>query len=210
MPITEDDLAERGGAIVRAASACVEPPLELRERIEAERARAGARQRRFALRLGVVTGVVAVLVGVVLEVGGGADPSLDEAAALSLRAPTDPAPSVDARRPQLLAARHAGVAYPNWGPKFGWRAVGVRRDSVDGRDAATVYYRNSKGAVAGYTIVAGEPLDGTGGRDYVAGDRRVVTFERGGHTCVVTAPLTVKRDVLLDLARWSGKGAVRF
>ena len=195
---------------MRSVSASVEPPLELRERIEAERVRAGARQRRFALRLGVVTGVAAVLVGVVLVVGGGADPSLDEAAALSLRAPTDPAPSVDARTPQLLSVSHAGLAYPNWEPKFGWRAVGVRRDSLDGRDAATVYYRNEAGRQVGYTIVAGEPLDGTGGADYVSGGRRVVTFERGGHTCVLTAPLAVRREVLLDLAGWRGKGAVRF
>ena len=58
------------------------------------------------------------------------------------------------------------------------------------------------GVRIGYTIIDGPALEGTGGRDVVTDGRRVVTFERNGHTCVVSAPLAVKRDVLLKLAAW--------
>ena len=39
--------------------------------------------------------------------------------------------------------------------------------------------------------------------------RTVVTWERGGHTCVLSAE-GVPADELLELAGWKGKGAVPF
>jgi hypothetical protein len=47
---------------------------------------------------------------------------------------------------------------------------------------------------------------------YVVEDkgRRVVTWERDGHTCVLSAPLAVPEQKLLDLAAWKGDGKVPF
>jgi hypothetical protein len=47
---------------------------------------------------------------------------------------------------------------------------------------------------------------------YVVEDkgRRVVTWERNGHTCVLSAPLAVPEQKLLDLAAWQGGGNVPF
>ena len=169
----------------------VEPPPALRERIEADRARAAARGRKLRMRLGVASGVAAVAVAVVLAAGGTGGPSLDDAAALSARPPTSSAPAVE----------HAGIVFPDWRLEFGWRSAGQRTDDVEGRSAKTAVYAKDGNQVA-YTIVDGPVIDGTGGPDYVADGRRVVTFERNGHTCVVSAPVAVKRDVLLKLAAW--------
>jgi hypothetical protein len=193
-PITDEQLAARGAAIVRAASSGVEPPLALREWLEAERTRARPRIRRRRLVLpGALAGAAAALViALVLAVGGGAsDPSLDDAAALAARPPTTSEPAVE----------HAGIVFPDWSLEFGWRSAGQRTDEVGGRSAQTAVYAKDGNRVA-YTIVDGPPLEGTGGRDYVEDGRRVVTFRRNGHTCVVSAPLAVNRDVLLKLAAW--------
>jgi hypothetical protein len=219
-PITEDELAARGAAIVRSVR--VEPPLDLRERIEAQRAHSVARGRRLRWRFaGAIAAGAAALVVALAVVGDGSDPSVDEAAALSSQAPTGPAPALDRSTPQLLAVSHEGLPYPNWTPKFAWRHTGQRGDSVDGRAAHTVYYTNKKGARIGYTIVSGDALsvpadattstvEGTVIRDYVSDGRRIVTWERDGRTCVLAGPASVDRQVMLDLAGWKGKGAVRF
>jgi hypothetical protein len=218
-PITNDELATRGAAIVRSVS--VEPPLALRERIEAQRAQPVVRSRLLRWRLAGAVAAGAAALAVAIAVVGGGDPSLDEAAALSSRAATGPAPAVDRDAPQLLEVSHDGLAYPNWTAKFAWRQAGERSDSLEGRSTRTVYYTNKKGATIGYTIVSGDALDvpsdaatstveGTVLRDYVDDGRRIVTWEREGHTCVLAGPASVDRQVMLDLAGWKGKGAVPF
>ena len=179
---------------MRAVSRDVEPPLALREWVEAERTRARPRtwRRRLVLPGALAGGLAALVVALVLALGGGAsDPSLDDAAALSAR----PATSSEA------AVEHAGIVFPDWSLEFGWRSAGQRTDEIGGRSAQTAVYAKDGNQVA-YTIVDGSPLEGTGGRDYVEKGRRVVTFERNGHTCVVSAPVAVNRDVLLKLAAW--------
>ena len=42
-----------------------------------------------------------------------------------------------------------------------------------------------------------------------AGDLRAVTWERGGHTCVLSAK-GVPATELVALANWRGKGAIPF
>ena len=42
-----------------------------------------------------------------------------------------------------------------------------------------------------------------------SGGRTVVTWERNGHTCVLSST-DVPRDTLLDLAGWHGKGELPF
>jgi hypothetical protein len=187
-PITDDELAARGAAIVRAVD--VEAPLALREWIEAEGVRARPRARRRIRGWSSLAGACALALVAVLALSGG-EPTLDDAAALAERRPTSAEPAFE----------HASVAFPDWSLEFGWRAAGQRTDEIDGRAAKTVVYEKDGNRIA-YTIVDGAALDGTGGGDYVDDGRRVVTFERNGHTCVVSAPLAVDRDVLLKLARW--------
>jgi hypothetical protein len=182
------EVQRRALGIVRSVQP--EPPVGLRERIEAERAR--ARPRRLGLRRVLASGLAAVVFALVIAVSaGGGDPSLDEAAALGGRSPTSGAPAIE----------HAGIAFPDWSLEFGWRTAGQRGDEIGGRSARTAVYAKDGTRVA-YTIVDGPVLEGTGGPDYVADGRRVVTFERNGHTCVVSAPVAVKREELLELARW--------
>jgi hypothetical protein len=208
--------AERGRAIVQAAVAQTRAPLALRERIEAER----ERKRRPARRAWTLGGsfaatVAAAVIAVVVATGGGAGgPSVAEAAALAMRAPTAAAPVVDPSHRGLLKRSVEGVSYPSWQGEFPWHASGAREDEVDGRRAVTVFYRNPEGKQIGYTIVAGDPLDEPKGPGLRQGDehyvvlqredRTIVTWRRGGHTCVLSGPSSVPKDKLLALAAWSG------
>jgi hypothetical protein len=98
-------------------------------------------------------------------------------------------------------------------------ASGARRDRVAGRDADTVFYLHTHHRIS-YTIVAGPPLSPPAGADSVSidgitihrfrdGPRDVVTFERGGHTCVLSGEVH-NPATLLKLAAWRGDGDVRF
>ena len=91
-----------------------------------------------------------------------------------------------------------------------WQAVGVRQGRIDGRDAIVVYYRNGSRRLA-YAIVAGSGLAvPPGGQTEVRGavpykavrlnDRLVVTWRRGGHTCVLVGD--APRSELVKLASW--------
>ena len=130
--------------------------------------------------------------------------------------PYEPEPD----QPALLAASFEGLSYPDWKREFGWRAVGERTDELDGRDAHTVYYKNSDGARIGYTIVAGDALpdppgaersvvDGVELAAFNADAANGVTWLRDGHSCVLAGE-GVKRSTLLELAAWKGDGAVTF
>ena len=85
----------------------------------------------------------------------------------------------------------------------------------------TVFYDNPKGARAAYTILGGDTIDAPSGAQettkngvklFITKDngRRIVTWTRNGHTCVLSAPLAVPEDKLLQLAAWKGKGNVSF
>ena len=212
---TDEAQAERGRAIVQAAVAQTRAPLALRERIEADRARARPKRRGWALG-GSFAGVAAATVAaIVIATGGGtAGPSVAQAAELAQLGPAAAAPAVNAARPSLLKRSVDGVPYPSWQDAFPWRASGAREDKLDGRRAVTVFYDNPQHARIGYTIVAGDPLDepsGPGRRQgsehYVVltrGERTIVTWRRGGHTCVLSGPASVPREKLLALASWSG------
>ena len=54
------------------------------------------------------------------------------------------------------------MSFPGLARAYGWRAVGVRHGSVDGRDATVVYYENGSRRLA-YVIVAGAALVGADG-----------------------------------------------
>jgi hypothetical protein len=89
-----------------------------------------------------------------------------------------------------------------------WRAIGMRRDRLDGRPATTVYYQRRDRLVA-YTIVGAPALSPPTGlvtrlngfelRAFSLAGRTVVTWRRAGRTCVLSAA-SVPVGVLEQLA----------
>ena len=218
----DDELAERGRALIAAAVAETMAPLALRERIEADRRRApkSARPRRLRALLPAAGLVAAAVVAVVLLAGGGANaPSVLATASLATGGPVLPAPAEDEANGAVLKTSMGGVPFPYWGDSFKWEAVGIRDDKIKDRSARTVFYDNPKGVRAAYTILGGEKIDAPSGARreirngttlYITQDkgRWIVTWTRGGHTCVLSAPLAVPKQKLLQLASWKGKGKV--
>lgn len=211
---------QRTHALIQGVTATVEAPAGLRRRLEAER---GSRRRRGRPQLLLGTGLaaaVATALALLFTLPGGAGgPSLATAAGYAVRPATGVAPPPQPGEPKLLARAVGGVPFPNWVEKFGWRATGARTDTLSGRRVVTVFYEK-QGHRLGYTIVDGDALrvpgdaapavrEGTELRTFAANGRLVVTWLRGGHTCVLSGP-GVGRAVLLKLAAWKGKGAVPF
>ena len=198
-------------------------PQHLREAIRAElgkrRSRAWPARPRLALAGGLASAVAAALVVVLILGGGPGAPSVAEAAALSDRTATDPAPPPQPGQPRLLAKEAEGLPYPNWLAKFGWRATGSRSGKLGNRHATTVYYEKG-GKRIGYTIVSGDALpapsgaraavvEGTTLQSFTTDGRNAVRWLREGRTCVL-AGRGVAPAVLLKLAGWKGQGAVPF
>ena len=113
----DEELAERGRALIAAAVAETMAPLALRERIEADRARVGqrggARRSRGLLgKLVPAAGLVAVaVVALVLVLGGSSAPSVLATASLASRRPG----AARAGRGRVQRRRPQGVD--------GWRAL---------------------------------------------------------------------------------------
>jgi hypothetical protein len=219
----DEELAERGRALIAAAVAETMAPLALRERIEADRARAAkpARSRRLRALLPAGGLVAAAVVAVVLVVGGSNAPSVLATASLAAGGPVLPAPAEDTSNETVLKASMEGVPFPYWGGSFRWEAVGARDDKIDDRSAKTVFYDNPKGVRAAYTILGGDAIEAPSGSQEKTKNgvklfitqkdgRRIVTWTRNGHTCVLSAPIAVPEDKLLELAAWKGKGNVPF
>jgi hypothetical protein len=224
----DEELAERGRLLIAAAVAQTSAPLGLRERIEADRARAGrssgSRARRglgrYLLPAGGLVAAAAVAAALLVS-GGPTGPSVLATASLATRGAILPAPEENPSNPKILQASMEGVPFPYWGDSFQWEAVGARADTIKDRPTKTVYYANPKGVRAAYTIVGGDTIDPPSGAKKTTqngvdlfitrvGDRRVVTWTRDGHTCVLSAPVSVPQDKLLRLASWKGQGGVTF
>jgi hypothetical protein len=202
-------------------------PDRLRSRLQGLEPRA-PELRRPALPRGVprllapVAGVAALLVVavvVVLSLSGPAGPSVGQAAEIAQLPANEPTPARDRTTPALLEKRLEGVAFPDWSKKFGWRPNGARTDRLDGRRAETVFYTHH-GHRIGYTVISGKPLEPPDGAQtlrrngveiqrYMDGDRTVVTFRRGGLTCILSGHV-IHANTPLELASWKGSGAVRF
>jgi hypothetical protein len=221
----DEELAERGRALIAAAVAETMAPLALRERIEGDRARAAKRGAGSRRRLGWLLPagglVAAAVVALVLVLGGPSAPSVLATASLAAGGPVLPAPAEDESNGAVLKASMDGVPFPYWGDSFQWEAVGARDDKIEDRSAKTVFYDNPKGARAAYTILGGDTIDApSGARKQTTNGiqlsitqhkgRRIVTWTRDGHTCVLSAPLAVPEQKLLQLASWKGKGKVTF
>jgi hypothetical protein len=211
---------ERALELVHRATAATAAPARLRAGVEAQRRpRRRTARPRLVLGAGLATAAATALALLLVLPGGAGGPSLASAAALATRPATAAPPSSQPGEPKLLAREVGGVPFPNWRTKFGWRATGVRSDELDGRDTVTVFY-GKKGARIGYTIVDGSPLkvpsdaararrEGTELRTFRTDGRLVVTWLRGGRTCLLSGR-GVPHAVLIKLAAWKGKGAVPF
>ncbi|HEV3388559.1 MAG TPA: hypothetical protein VG057_06070 [Solirubrobacteraceae bacterium] len=210
-------LYERERRVVDAlhhARATERAPERLRARIEASRpSRATVARRRFTYAGAAVAAFAAIALALVLALPSGTPgaPSVSEAAALAARGPAYAAPTPDPSMPGARLNQNIGdVYFPDWTSNFGWRAVGARTDELGGRTAVTVYYR-SEGATIAYTIVHSPPLaepstkatnsDGTELRTLRLNGRVVVTWRRGGDTCVLSGS-GIKADELQKLAAW--------
>ena len=207
-----DRLIERQRRVTRALGAGEElPPLP----------RPAARSTRawqLAPRL-VAAGVLsAVLVLLVVLAPDGGRTTVERAAEIARLPATQEAP---AESGPVLRAEVDGVKFPDWGPEFGWEETGMRRDELDGRRTATVFYEHTGHRLA-YTIVSGPALPRPDGarvvrrdgleialyRDPRHGGHDIAVFERGGRTCVVAGHVR-ELDTLIKLAAWKGGGNVR-
>jgi hypothetical protein len=205
---------EHIGAAIQAAVASVAAPPGLRARIAEERVREAPRRRRRQLILAPLVGALAAVVVTVLFAMGGGDPSLDDAAGVALRAPTQGPPAKDPSNPKFVSASIGGIQFPNytWFAKR-WSTVGARRDDLSGRDALTLTYRGA-GKHLGYTVVDGKALQvpdsarrltAKGGMRLAVvrrGDTLVVTWRERGHTCVL-ASRDMSVDEMVAFATWS-------
>jgi anti-sigma factor RsiW len=179
----------RAVAAARWAAQRERAPLAVRVRHRALRSRRRSRRpaflRRPRLRLGLGLGLAGPVAAVALAVTliGGAEPGLTvaQAAALATRPALAAVPEPADRSTTLPGLRAAGLPFPYWEDRFGWRATGTRTDRIGGRLLTTVFYRRGAQGIA-YTIVSGTPLAASPG----ATGPNTVTWLRYGHTCVLS------------------------
>jgi hypothetical protein len=183
-----NDDTESIGERIRAASQSVSAPLTLRAHVSHEPARRTPRQpSRLALAgIGAMLAVIATVSALVAP----GPPAVQTVAAAVLHAPEGPAP--------------AGGSYLP-----GYRAIGVRTDTIAGREAKTIIYRRGSAGIH-YTIVDGKPLDLPGTRRTTAGDRKLalvrdgdlglVVWHANGKTCIL-ASRAVAPDAMAALLR---------
>jgi anti-sigma factor RsiW len=210
------ELVQRQRRALAATRALASDPVpdSLRSSVEAHRRPAARRRRALGLapRLALAGALAAaVVVAALVLTGGPGAPSVAEAARLSVRPPSGPAPSRRADSPTELGEAVEGVTFPDLARAYGWRAVGVRHDRLDGRSATIVYYAKGGKRIA-YVIVSGSGLPRPKAeRTTLAGveyqtlridNRLAVTWRRSGHTCVLIG--SAPRSELLTLASWPG------
>jgi hypothetical protein len=184
-------------------------PTSLRIAIDTKRHRMPRRQGRLlygGALAAAVAGVVALLV-LLLPGGSPGAPSVSQAAALAFRGPVFAAPQV---RGTTLSAAVEDVYFPNWG-LLHWHAIGQRIDHVGGKLAMTVYYQGHHRQIA-YTILAAPPLplprvpmlhlDGVDLQSFALRGRLVVTWRKGGHTCILSGSGVPKAE-FARLAGWT-------
>ncbi|MFI5003427.1 MAG: hypothetical protein ACHQE6_00290 [Solirubrobacterales bacterium] len=177
--------------------------------------RHGRRPLRLAPRLAAavaLAAVAAVAVTLALTAGSTSAPTVLEASSLAQGPSTQAAPTESPHHPHLLAASAAGISYPYWGGRLGWRAVGARTDSVGGRTLTTVFYSDHAARRIAYSIVSGGALPVPAGSATIErrgvrfqivrpGGPTVVTWRQAGHTCILTAH-AVPAGTLVRLASW--------
>jgi anti-sigma factor RsiW len=206
---------QRHAVLATRKLAAEEPSRSLQAAVEATRESFGSRRgraRRLAPRFALagVLAAAAVVIAAVLLSGGPGAPTVAEAARLALESPTGPAPPPLGTAGTRLALGVEGVTFPDLARAYGWRAVGVRRGTIAGRDATVVYYGKGARRLA-YVIVSGAGLTRPSGGQVETrravgyqtvrlNGRLVVTWRRAGHTCVLIGDASSAE--LLRLASW--------
>ena len=221
-PELQELLDRQRRAVAATREAASEPvPASLQDSVRA-RVRGSDRGRRRSRLLpglafgGAVATAAAVVLALVLT-GGPSGPSVADAARLALQPPTGPAPARLNHSKAKLDARVDGVVFPDFSRTYGWRAVGVRKEPVDGRDAKVVYYKRA-GERIGYVITSGSALPQPSGaktverrgvpyRTLSVDGKPAVTWERLGQTCVITG---ASSSELVKLASWRGGGTLPY
>lgn len=194
--------------LTRNAAVRTRAPSALRARVAAER-RPRARGLMRPAHLGIVAGLAALLLALVLVLPGATpgSPTLSQAAALALRGATGPPSGAGRGAASGYPAPNATEIYFP-GSMLGFSAVGQRVDHLGGHLAVTVYYRRGSREVA-YTILDAPPLTqpratlttvGVTELHFLRlGRRWVVTWLRGGETCVLSG-VRVSTNELRDVA----------
>lgn len=122
--------------------------------------------------------------------------------------------AADPAHPAQLNVSFHGIVYPNFHDREGWHPVALRYDTIGGLRIATVFYetgaRRAAYAVVPTTAVR-VPARASHLRvarlsltEFRTGDRWIVTFEKNGSTCVLTAAAPRERQWLIQLATWNG------
>ena len=219
-PELADRVREQRAVAARltAAAEGVGAPGRLRARVQADRRPARRRALAWTGALGASAAAAALVLALVLPAGTPAAPSLAQAASVGTLPPNQGPPPPASLT--LLAYTQDGVPFPRWGHQFGWVAVGARQSKVKGREASTVYYYNPKtDRRTAYTILGGKALEPPNGAPhrtikgttfYLApvNGKRVVTWDRAGHTCILQG--TAPPPKLFELASWRGNGTLPF
>jgi hypothetical protein len=213
----EEEPANRPAEPIRAAvGSRLGAPLRRRDPATAEGGgprHAGALFGRSARRItprallivAAANAVIAlVALAVVLAIGDDDPPRVADMSALAGRPSDDPAPGRVAGTPNL-DVEVDGLAWPDWRRVAGWRATGMRRDEVGGRETATVFYARRRSRVA-YSIVERPALGLPEGRRATRGGttyvlttfdgRRAVVWHRAGRTCVISGRGLPHRSLL--------------
>jgi hypothetical protein len=210
---------EQRDALDAIQHAAVGAPRGLRTRLQrADHAQAARNPTRRLAPALAAAGVLAAVVLVVLTLVGSGTPTVAQAASLALRAPAGVAPAGN-RGAVLPRLRAAGLPFPYWEDRFGWKAFGVRHDRLGGRYTTTVFYRRS-GRQIGYTIVSGGALAPPSRARvtvrnrvriqlFAVDGRDAVTWLRHGHTCVLSGA-GVPGRVLVRLAAFRSHGAIPY
>jgi hypothetical protein len=170
--------------------------------------------RPWVLTVGGAAAVFAVVLALVFTAEGGT-PTVAQAAELGAKPATAATPAMG--KPGLLDKNFEGVSFPDWSEEFGWNADGARSDSLEGREAETVFYGH-EGHRIGYTVVSGDPLELPDAARHVTendvdmwvykdGPRDVAVFERDGQTCILSGEV-IHATTLERLASWKAGGAI--
>lgn len=205
-------LAEQERAVTMLRALDAPAPVALRARVDeltgVSAPRRAPRWRRLAV-LPAATAIAAAAAAVVILVSGGTTaPTVPAAAHFALASATLPSPAVDPNQSDELTLRGAGIPFPVW-DRQGWITDGARTDTVGGRRITTVFYTSPSGKRIGYAITGGSPLSGVHGERSTrygvtftmqpAGDAKLITWVRNGHTCII-AGRNVSYATLLRLA----------
>jgi hypothetical protein len=202
-------LAEQHAALEAVHARDERAPQQLRDAIEARRGEPSRRLRpRVVVAATLAAATAGVLVVLALPGSGPVQPKLAEATAFASRPATSREPVSRPGEEMLRSVAVAGVRYPDWAHEYGWRARGSRVDRLGSRRAVTVFYEKGSRRVA-YTILSGGPLaiprssrlaswEGRLRHVFSVGGRDAVTWERDGHTCLLSGD-GVRSRLLLEL-----------